>query len=305
MIARFGGAVALAAVLAGCGGGEDTLAVRGSFAAGTDAPAVVRAMESGREAAVSEGGFELADLTAGPLTLRLTRGEDILGTLEIPDLPAGATLTLHGLRVDETSGRAFPTSVDLDGGDVVSINGIRFAPVSRIPSEVDHPGAVLAFSPEDEAMLVRPSDAGLPDLRVVLTGLTEIVTPDGDPVDVEDLAPGDSVRVVGATDQGYVIASRLIVPRRLAVSSASSGDDASSDDGGSDAASSDDDDGSGGGGDGRSSSPSSPAITAPPPPAPRLSEVIRDRPGRGEGRGNARGRGAERGGGRGGKKPKD
>jgi hypothetical protein len=102
------------------------------------------------------------------------------------------------------------------------------------------------------------------------------VTPDGDPVDVTSLARGDSLRVKGRTDQGFVVAERLTVSRRVAL-------DAASSDGEEQAV------------EPRSSSEQPVAVTArPAATAPRVRAV----PGRRE----PRGQGKARGGGRGGRK---
>jgi hypothetical protein len=83
-----------------------------------------------------------------------------------------------------------------------------------LPAEVDAHGAILALTDEHDAILFRPDDASLPDLRVVVGLGTETVTPDGDPVDLASLARGDSIRVKGRADHGFVVAERLTVPRR-------------------------------------------------------------------------------------------
>jgi hypothetical protein len=203
--------------LAACGGAADRVSIRGDFADSASAPEVVRAVEAAREAEVKGGTFALGGLSAGPATLRLVRGADSAGTLALDNAPAGARVVLHGLRTDARSGRAFPRSVELTGVDVLQVNGVRMANDAALPAEVDAHGAILALTAERDALLVRPDDAALPDLRVVVGLATETVTPEGAPVDAASLARGDSVRVKGRSDHGFVVAERLTVARRVAV----------------------------------------------------------------------------------------
>ncbi|SOD03411.1 hypothetical protein SAMN05216486_11231 [bacterium JGI 053] len=211
-----------AIVLAACNGAADRVSIRGDFADSASAATVVRAVEAEREAEVKGGAFELRGLSAGPATLRLVRGADSAGTLALDNAPAGAGVVLHGLRTDARSGRVFPRSVELTGVDLLLVNGVRMANDAALPAEVDTPGVILALSGERDAVLFRPDDASLPDLRVVVGLGTETVTADGDPVDPATLARGDSVRVKGHADHGFVVAERLTVSRRAALEVASS-----------------------------------------------------------------------------------
>jgi len=206
--------------LAACRGAADRVSIRGDFADSASAPALVRAVEAEREAEVKGGAFELGGLSAGPATLRLVRGADTAGTLALDNAPAGAGVVLHGLRTDARSGRAFPRAVELTGVDLLLVNGVRMAGDDALPAEVDTHGAILALTDERDALLVRPDDAALPDLRVVVGVAAEAVTPEGAPVDLASLARGDSLRVQGHVDHGFVVAERLTVPRRLALDAA-------------------------------------------------------------------------------------
>src|SRR3954449_8491893 len=208
--------------LAACGGAADRVSIRGDFADSASAPEVVRAVEAAREAEVKGGAFELGGLTAGPATLRLVRGAGSAGTLALDNAPAGTSVMLHGLRTDARSGRAFPRSVELTGVDVLQVNGVRMANDVALPAQVDAHGAILALTAERDALLFRPDDAALPDLRVVVGLATETVTPQGAPVDVASLARGDSVRVKGRADHVFVVAERLTVSRRVALNAAPS-----------------------------------------------------------------------------------
>jgi uncharacterized membrane protein YgcG len=277
---------------AGCGAGERPITIRGDFADGA-AVSVVRAM-AGQDAEVMDGAFELTGLATSPVSLRLVQDGDTVGIIDLPDLPAGSELVLHRLRIDPATRRAFPASIEVEGADLVLVNGVRMGEPRRVPAEVDVAGTVLALTDDADALLVRPDDRRLPDLRVFVGEATEAVTPDGDPVPISGLAEGDSLRLEGHTDQGVVIATRLTVPRALAIrdpnneSSAADGsgngaDDGEDNDNGSSAQASDGGGGSSGGG----------------------GTPVARSDGRGKDRDELRGRGKGRGGGRGGgKKPK-
>ena len=199
------------AAVAGCGG--DTVSVRGSLA-GQDPEAqgwTVWAVEAEREAPVQGGEFELPEMVPGPVTLELREGGRAVGRIELPNLAAGSSLRMEGLRVEPRSGRAFPSRVELDGAKTVWINGIRMAAPGAVPDPVDAPGVVLAAAEDGSALLVRPDDEALPDLRVVLTPTTQWIA-GGAPVNPRVLEEGDSVRVQGGPEQGYVVAAMLTLP---------------------------------------------------------------------------------------------
>ena len=271
--------------LAACGGGADRVSIRGDFADSASAPTLVRAVEAAREVEVKGGAFELRDLAAGPATLRLVRGADTTGILALDNAPAGAAVVLHGLRTDARSGRVFPRAVELTGADLLVVNGVRMAGDARIPAEVDAHGAVLALAEERDAFLFRPDDASLPDLRVVVGLGAEAVTPDGDPADLAVLARGDSVRVKGRADRGFVVAERLTLSRRAALGAAPAPTATEAPE----------------------SAPISPAASSSEPaaaPVPRVAPRVRAVAPARVLRGNGRARGHGGGGGRGGRKGK-
>lgn len=282
-----------ALVLAACGGGGDGAVVEGTFGPGLAADGVW-VVESERGERADSSGFRMTDLTPGPVSMRLTRGADTAAVLNVSGLPAGATLRLRGLRVDGDSRLAFPRSIELDGADVVTVNGMRLAPDGRIPREVDVQGAVLAWSSDIGALLVRPSDARMPDLRVVVGMATEVVGTDGGGADAVAMRPGDSIRVEGRADEGYVVATRLTLPTRLGGTQAADADSGVDEDALSAAA--------------RVPIARPPPLHGDDPPAPTQSAAVppasrvpiasppargHDPPGRGNGRG--RGRGNEKG----------
>ncbi len=205
----------LLASLAACGGDEGAT-VAGNFAPGAGSPTSVWVVEAERSAGADTAGFSIAGLVPGPASMRLMRGGDTAGVLNVGSLTSGSKLTLHGLRVDEASGLAFPRSIELDGADAVVVNGIRMAPEGRVPENVDADGAVLGWAPEAGAMLLRPQNASLPDLRVIVGPTTELVGTDGGQAAASAINPGDSVQVQGRFENGYVLASRITIPSRVA-----------------------------------------------------------------------------------------
>ncbi|HET7461358.1 MAG TPA: hypothetical protein VFJ82_08910 [Longimicrobium sp.] len=203
----------LAAALAGCGDGGERVSIRGDFADTAAVPTSVFAVEAGRDVEVRRGAFDLRDLSAGPVTLRLVRGVDTVGSVMLQNVPAGTRLELRGLRTDGPTRRAFPRALGLEGPPLLLVNGIRMAGDDAVPADVDARGTVLTASEDGAALLVRPADAALPDLRVVVGLGTETMTPDSTPVEPTTIGRGDSVRVEGKPDGGFVVATRLTVYR--------------------------------------------------------------------------------------------
>lgn len=173
--------------------------------------------EGGDPVAVREGEFTLAGLPPGVHHLRIGDGRETLGRMEVRGVPEGGEVVLEEIRVHRESGLAFPAAVRLEAAPTILVNGLRLAPPGALPGEVEEEGVALAVADGEDALLFRPADARLPDLRVVLTPATETVTPDGDPVDREVLGAGDSLRVEGGVESGFVVARRIVLPRGLAV----------------------------------------------------------------------------------------
>ena len=273
----------LAGLAAGCGGGGRAT-VEAAFAPGASGGVdAVSVAESGRSEGADSAGFRLTGLTPGPARLRLLRGGDTVGILQVAALPAGARLRLHGLRVDPPSGLAFPASVELDGARTVTVNGVRMGSAARIPRRVDLRGAVLGWSAEAGALLLRPDDPGIPDLRVLVTTATEVVGTDGGGADPAGIAVGDTVRVEGRREDPYVSASRLVLPTRIAtVEQERDAEEAGEVEPAPSAS--------------RASSPPA-AVAAPaaaaPRPAPPAAAVEERGPGQGRGRGKGKAKGRE------------
>jgi hypothetical protein len=259
---------ALALLLAACGSGSESISVEGDFASPQTAPGRVYALEARVDAEVKDGAFSLGGLATSPISLRMVRNGDTVGQVDIADLAPGSGLVLHGLRTDPRSGRAFPTTVELSGASVVRVNGIRMMNPDALPSTVDAAGVVLAASDDRAALLVRPADEALPDLRVVVAATTSTLTRDSLAADLGDLSVGDSVHVHGPAERGFVLADRLTL---LGASPASTVSALDRDEPRSAAS---------------SSGPSAPAIRTSSPVVRTLPVVRRE--GQGEGRGRGR-----------------
>jgi hypothetical protein len=257
-------ALAAVAALAGACGGGDAV-VRGDVLAEGRGEGVRAVWVLGREgrSPIVEGGFELREVPPGVVDLRLGDADTEVARVLIRDVPSGARLSLQGIWIEPSSRLAFPSRIELEGARVVNINGIRMAPPDRLRGQIREDAVVLAVSGSADALLARPHDERLPDLQVVATPATETVTPDGDPGRLGLVAPGDSIRVEGTAREGYVIASRLVVPRGSVLRS--------------------------------ESAPDPQPEVAPSPPREREPAVRREPPGqqrdeRGRGRGRGRGR---------------
>lgn len=280
---------------AACGG--DDVTVRGSLhealTGGSASGWTVWAVEAEREAGVGDDGtWELSGMVPGPVTLEIRDDGKAVGRIELPNLAAGSTLSMEGLRVDRASGRAFPARVGLEGAKVVWINGVRMAEPGAVPRVVSAAGTVLAASDAGDVFLLRPADEALPDLRVVTTPETQWVDAAGGTARPGSLSGGDSARVEGQRDEDHVIASRVTVP-----GAAVAADLAPPLPGGGD-----DDEGEGGGGEpfndggeGEALGDDGGSAAAPVAAAPRIP--VAEPRGRGRGRDDEPGRG--RGNGRG------
>jgi hypothetical protein len=259
--------------------------VQGDFAPGGTLPGRVFAVEARVDAEVRDDAFEIDGLATSPISLRLVQSGDTVGRIDITDLPPGSRAVLHELRTDARSGRAFPSTVELTGAQSVTVNGIRMMNEGALPATVDADGVVLAAAGDRRALLVRPTDEQLPDLRVVVTPLTAVVTSDSLAADIATLSIGDSVRVHGKRERGFIVADRLILPLASAAPTVSSaaGEDETPRSGASSEPP-------------RSSSSERSAASSPAPvavsraPAPVVRAAPQER-GRGQGRDRARGAG--------------
>lgn len=158
--------------------------------------------------AVEGDSFVVVGMEGELVELEFTEGDDPLGRMRIETTP-GSQLTFDGIWIED--GTAFVTRIGGEGGEVV-VNGLRMAAVEAVPQRVVAEGIVLAASDEGDALVVRPVPPELPDLHVVVTPGTAIegVRDEGDGLDLEF---GDSVRVEGTAEAGYVVATRLVLRR--------------------------------------------------------------------------------------------
>lgn len=204
----------LAGLLGSCG---QSSVIEGTLLDADDAGAVWVEGESER-ATVESLAFRLEGVSGDTIDLLFGDDEDSSRRMRLIGLPGGSQLTLHGVWFEDEL--AFPTSIDLEGGRTLHVNGLR---MGGLPAEVDARGWILAASRDGENLIVRPDDEGLPDLRVVVGPGTTVRSEDGEPASAERLSPRDSVAVRGSTDSGYLLATELQVPRSVAAGAERSG----------------------------------------------------------------------------------
>jgi hypothetical protein len=281
---RFGcsmrGIVLLLTGLAATGCRESVAAIDGGLR-DPDAATVVW-VDGSEERAFIEGAlFRLGEVRGDTVELRFASNSDEVGTMRLLGLGSGARLTLHGIWFDD--GVAFPSSIDLAGTRIVNINGIRMAGPDQVSGWVETSGEVLAREGSN-ALILRPLDDGLPDLRVVVPREATVRGEDGEPGSLDRVGFGDRLTVRGTAEAGYVHASEIIVPRRVGSGESQTEDQRRTSEGASQAPI------------------TTPSRSASPPPAPppaaqpaRGREADREPPARGRDRPNpGRGRGQGR-----------
>ena len=197
---------------ASCSSGEATL--RGTLAEpGSGGQLTARLAGHPGGAQAFDSTFEFSGIPPGPLELRFAEDDDELGRIGIADLPSGATLSLERIRIDEDENLAFPSAVQIDGADLVTVNGIRMGNPDALPGRVKQEGTVLAINRGADRLLVRPVSEELPDLPVVITPATRVISQDGDSTSLRDLSRGDSLRVEGRGRSGYLYAEQITMTR--------------------------------------------------------------------------------------------
>jgi hypothetical protein len=184
--------------------GEDTLTVRGSLLPGSAATDVYVVGQPLR-APVESDSFVIGGVPGELAVLEFAEDGNRLGRMRI-ERWTGSELDLRGIWIDD--GIAFASTVEGDGS--ATVNALRMAPESALPGTLSAAVSVLAVAPEGDALIVRPDDGELPDLRVVLTPGTSIETAGGYPAEV-DFRFGDSLRIEGASEGGYVVANTVVV----------------------------------------------------------------------------------------------
>jgi hypothetical protein len=198
----------LLALLSACRGRSTS--VEGTVAAGSGITEVWPVGDA-EGSPVRDGAFRLDHLQGDTLHLRFLTSRDT-ARMELTSLPRGARLRLD--RVWIADGVAFPGRLDAGAAGRVSVNGLWMGGSAALPESLTATGAVLALSDEADALLLRPADGELPDLRVVITPGTVATTEDGDPLPLEKLAVGDTLRVEGKTRDGYLVTTRITGQRR-------------------------------------------------------------------------------------------
>jgi hypothetical protein len=203
--------IVLCAMALGLVGCSDDVRLRGSLGEGWELDGL--AVRLGDEAApvpIPDGVFDLRVDPAERLELHVIDDAGTIARLDLEGLPAGASLNLERIR-PERLGRAFPAQVRLGGTRQVEINGIRMADPRRLPRRVEATGSVLAIRRNEQAMLVRPADAALPDLPVLLSERTLLLDADGDSIRLRRFSPGDSVRLELRLERPYYRAERVVL----------------------------------------------------------------------------------------------
>jgi hypothetical protein len=197
--------------LSACGGGS--LAIEGTLADSTGA-AEVWAVGRPERVELASGAFRVDGVDGDTLELRFTRGDGPDARMLLHDLPSRGTLRIDGIWF--AGELAFPSRVAANGGGPLTVNGLRMAGPEAVPSNVNVAATVLAVSGDGDALVVRPVNASLPDLDVVVTPAAVVRTIDGDLVAADQLQFGDSLRISGIGQGGHVIAAEIMVSRRVA-----------------------------------------------------------------------------------------
>lgn len=209
---RFGRMLPILALsAAGCG--EDSVSLSGSLVPGSEATEVF-VLGGAERAQVTADSFSVSTVTSDTVELRFAAGDGEPARMLLTGLPSDGSVHLEGIWIED--GVAHPARVHTEEGGPVLVNGFRMVSPAAQPQQVDAAGTVLSASRQGDAMLVRPADEALPDLRVVITPGTVLRRTDGGPGpgpgDAGALDYGDSVRVVGQGVDGYVVATEVVLP---------------------------------------------------------------------------------------------
>lgn len=190
--------------LAACG--DETLTLRGSLLEDTPGTEVYVLGQTLR-APIEADSFVIEDVPAADVVeIEIAEDGERLGRMRIEKWNR-REVALRGIWVED--GVAFASA--LDGEATATVNGLRMAGVDALPASVGVRGRVLALSRDADALVLRPDDEALPDLRVLVTPGTAFEWESGEPADVY-VNIGDSLRVEGPVEAGYVVATALILP---------------------------------------------------------------------------------------------
>ncbi len=130
-----------------------------------------------------DGDFE------GQLSLLFQRADDGLSARTAVNIPAGGTLTLNNVRIDNPSGQAIPESqtVDFEGSlTQIDCSGDALTLVSTHKSPTD-----------TDTYTVRPNTSSLEDAR-------------GDPIGCQSLRDGERVHVTGSVNEDGTIGGGVV-----------------------------------------------------------------------------------------------
>jgi hypothetical protein len=137
----------------------------------------------------ANGVFSIRGDFEGQLSLLFQRADDGLSARIAVNIPAGGTLTLNNVRIDNPSGQAMAESqaVDFEG----------------LITQIDCSGDTLTMvstqrSPTDtDTYTVRPNTSSLEDAR-------------GDPIDCQSLQDGQQVHVTGSVNEDGTIGGGVV-----------------------------------------------------------------------------------------------
>jgi hypothetical protein len=199
-------AVFLLVVLCGCE--SETTVIEGTLL-DPEAATHVQVGDVGELAVVEAGTFTLGAIPGDSAELRFVKNGREIGTVQLNGLLGGHHLALEGIYFDEE--RGFPSTIEFEGKGPLVVNGLRMAAPHQLSETIATDGTLLASSSTGDAIVVRPLDEAMPDLRVVIVPATSVRRTDERPVSLRNLDFGDSLRVVGSVTDGYVIASEVLV----------------------------------------------------------------------------------------------
>lgn len=189
--------------------GRDTLVLSGSLVPGSEVTEVFVLGDPAR-AAVEADSFRLEGIEGDTLDLRFAVRDGEPARMQLVGLPREGEIWLEGIWISD--GVAHAARLHAARPEAVTVNGLRMRGVGTMPAQLDAEGTVLAVTRDGDALLLRPADEALPDLRVVITPGTLVRTVEGEPREAEELEAGDPVRVSGQGVEGYVVATEVVLP---------------------------------------------------------------------------------------------
>lgn len=190
--------------------GSNHTAIAGTLADST-AATEVSIGSTGLTAPIEAGAFRLDAVEGDTVELRFHDGDDEVGRMVVAGVRGSGELSLQ--RVWFEDGEALPASVDRGSDDPVLVNGLRMSAAASLPRSIDVRGVVLAVSDIGDAMIVRPDQDDLPDLKVLVAPAAAVRGPDGEDFDADDVESGDSVRVNGSSIGDYIMVGEMLVLR--------------------------------------------------------------------------------------------